>query len=67
MHLSILIRGGKGAGNGSNLEYADVVWDGGPQYESDWLESVQTDAGRIITGGYEGYTQGECITRYWFT
>ena len=33
----------------SNLEYAEVVWDGGPQYESDCLESVQTDAGRIIT------------------
>jgi hypothetical protein len=38
----------------SNLEYADVVWDGGPQYESDWLASVQTDAGRIITGTMKG-------------
>ena len=32
------------------LEYADVVWDNCSIYESNLLESVQIEAGRIITG-----------------
>ena len=32
------------------LEYADVVWDNCTTYEANLLESVQIEAGRIITG-----------------
>ncbi len=32
------------------LEYADIVWDNCTLYESNLLESVQVEAGRIITG-----------------
>jgi hypothetical protein len=31
------------------LEYADIVWDNYTLHESNLLESVQVDAGRIIT------------------
>ena len=32
------------------LEYADIVWDNCTLHESNVLESVQVEAGRIITG-----------------
>jgi hypothetical protein len=32
------------------LEYADIVWDNCTLHESNLLESVQVEAGRIITG-----------------
>ena len=32
------------------LEYADIVWDNCSLYESNLLESVLAEAGRIITG-----------------
>jgi hypothetical protein len=32
------------------IEYADIVWDNCTLHESNLLESVQVEAGRIITG-----------------
>ena len=32
------------------LEYADIVWDNGTLHESNLSESIQVEAGRIITG-----------------
>ena len=32
------------------LEYADIVWNNCTLHESNLLESVQVEAGRIITG-----------------
>jgi hypothetical protein len=38
----------------STLEYADVVWDGCSDSDSDLLESLQFEAARIITGAMKG-------------
>ena len=32
------------------LEYADVVWDNGTNYEKQELDKIQTEAARIVTG-----------------
>ena len=32
------------------VEYADIIWDNCPQYYKDRLESINIEAGRIITG-----------------
>ena len=38
----------------STLEYADVVWDGFSDSDSDLLESLPFEAARIITGAMKG-------------
>ena len=38
----------------SKLGYADVVWDGCFKGESDWIETVQFDAAKLITGAMKG-------------
>ena len=38
----------------SNLEYANVVWDGCTGGESDMLGSIQFGAARVITGAMKG-------------
>ena len=47
----------------SNLEYAEVVWDGCLKRESDLIESVQFDAARLITGYMKG-THRESLLIY---
>ena len=44
----------------SSLEYADVVWDGCPDYLSEKLESIQYVAAKICTGAMNG-TSGQTI------
>ena len=44
----------------SSLEYADVVWDGCPDYLSEKLESIQYAAAKICTGAMNG-TSGQTI------
>jgi len=46
----------------SNLEYADIVWDGCAGGESDLLESLQFDAMRVITGAMKGTHREDLIT-----
>ena len=36
------------------MEYADVVWNGCSDTESDLLDSVQCEAGKIVTGAMKG-------------
>ena len=36
------------------MEYADVVWNGCSDTESDLLDSVQYEAGKIVTGAMKG-------------
>ena len=40
------------------MEYADVVWNGCSDTESDLLDSVQYEAGKIVTGAMKG-TSGQ--------
>ena len=44
----------------SSLEYADVVWDGCPDYLSEKLETIQYAAAKICTGAMNG-TSGQTI------
>ena len=44
----------------SSLEYADVVWDGCPDYLSEKLESIQYADAKICTGAMNG-TSGQTI------
>ena len=38
----------------SSLEYADVVWDGCPESDSNLLESLQLEGARVVTGALKG-------------
>ena len=38
----------------SSLEYGDVVWDGCSQPDSNLLESLQLEGGRVVTGVLKG-------------
>ena len=38
----------------SCLEYADVVWDGCNETDSDLLEQLQYEAARLVTGAIKG-------------
>ena len=39
------------------MEYADVVWNGCSDTESDLLDSVQYEAGKIVTGAIKGISR----------
>ena len=38
----------------SSLEYADVVWDGCSESDSNLLESSQIEGARVVTGALKG-------------
>ena len=38
----------------SSLEYADVVWDGCSESDSNLLESLQKEGARVVTGALKG-------------
>ena len=38
----------------SSLEYADVVWDGCSESDSNFLESLQIEGARVVTGALKG-------------
>ena len=38
----------------SSLEYADVVWDGCSESDSNLVESLQIDGARVVTGALKG-------------
>ena len=38
----------------SSLEYADVVWDGFSESDSNLLESLQIEGARVVTGALKG-------------
>ena len=38
----------------SSLEYADVVWDGFSESDSNLLESLQIEGARAVTGALRG-------------
>ena len=42
------------------MEYADVVWNGCSDTESDLLDSVQYEAGKIVTGAMKGISR-QCL------
>jgi len=43
------------------MEYADVLWDGRYEKESDLLESVQCEAAKTVTGAIEGTNRGRLL------
>lgn len=38
----------------SSLEYADVVWDGCSEFDSNLLESLQMEVARVVTDAFKG-------------
>ncbi len=40
------------------MEYADVIWDGCSEYESNILEGVQYEAAHVVTGAIKGTSKG---------
>ena len=38
----------------SSLEYADVVWDGCSESDSNLLESLQIEGARVVSGALKG-------------
>ena len=38
----------------SSLEYADVVWDGCSESDSNLLQSLQIEGARVVTGALKG-------------
>ena len=38
----------------SSLEYADMVWDGCSESDSNFLESLQIEGARVVTGALKG-------------
>ena len=38
----------------SSWEYADVVWDGCSESNTKWLESLQNEGARVVTGALKG-------------
>ena len=43
------------------IEYADVLWDGCTESESDLLENVQYEAAKIVTGAMKGTSKHRLI------
>ena len=41
----------------SSLEYADVVWDGCSESDSNLLESLQIEGATVVTGALKGTTR----------
>ena len=44
------------------MEYADVLWDGCTESESDLLEHVQYEAAKLVTGAMKG-TSKHCLMK----
>ena len=40
-----------------SLEYADVVWDGCSESDSNLLESLQIEGARVVTGVLKGISR----------
>ena len=43
------------------MEYADVIWDGCSEYESNILEGIQYEAARVVTGAIKGTSKGRLL------
>ena len=44
------------------MEYADIVWNGCSDTESDLLDSVQYEAGKIVTGVMKGTSRQRLVS-----
>ena len=45
------------------MEYADVIWDGCNEDDSELIESVQYEAARVVTGAMRGQVDPDCCTK----
>jgi hypothetical protein len=45
------------------MEYADVIWDGCSEYESNILEGIQYEATRVVTGAIKGTSKGRLLNQ----
>ena len=43
------------------MEYADVIWDGCSEYESNILEGIQYEAARVVTGAIKGTSKDRLL------
>ena len=43
------------------MEYADVIWDGCNEDDSELIESVQYEAARVVTGAMRGTSRARLL------
>ena len=43
------------------MEYADVIWDGCNEDDSELIESVQYEAARVVTGAMRGTSKSRLL------